>query len=112
MQIPIASPRNDYLVPQRDRNWGQVLIVVLSASILVLLALGLVGWPRLKGTSVNYDLIQLRQDVAELEVIERRLSAEVEFERSPARLADRGAELGLAPASSAGVWTDQGMAGE
>ena len=111
MQIQIAQPSNDYLVPQRDRNWGQVLIVVLAASIFVVLALGLVGWPRLKGTSVNYDLIHLRQEVAELEVIERRLYADLEFERSPARLAERATELGLAPATSAVVWSDQESSG-
>ena len=111
MQIPIAQPSNDYLVPQRDRNWGQVLIVVLTASILVLLALGLVGWPRLRGTTVNYDLIHLRQEVAELEVVEKRLCADLEFERSPARLAERATELGLAPAASAVLWTDQELSG-
>ncbi len=112
MQIPIAQPRNDYLVSQRDRHWGQVLIVVLTASFLVLLALGLVGWPRLRGTSVNYDLIRLREEVVELEVTERRLAAELEFERSPVRLAERASELGLAPADSAELWADRAEVNE
>ena len=104
MQIPIAQPSNDYLVPQRDRRWGQAMAVVLAASVLMLFALGLVGWPRLKGTSINYDLIRLRGEIEDLELIERRLRADLEFERAPARLAERAAELGLAPAPSAEPW--------
>lgn len=97
MELPIAVPSNDWLVQQPDRQWPRVLRALLGAGVLILLALGLVGWPRLKSTTLSYDILRLRQEVRELERVERRLALELELERSPTRLAERAAALGLAP---------------
>jgi hypothetical protein len=56
-----------------------------------------VGWPRLKATTVHYDLVQMRKEVESLRQLQRRLAIEVERERGPARLAERARELGLQP---------------
>jgi len=70
---------------------------------MVVLALALVGWPRLKSTSIHYELIRLRAQVAELEQHERVLRLELERERSPERLAARARALGMVPAAPAGL---------
>jgi hypothetical protein len=72
-------------------------------SAMVVLALGLVGWPRLKSTSIHYELIGLREEVLELERRQRSLELELERERSPERLAERARALGLVPAAPAGL---------
>ena len=97
------GPSNRFLIPQRDRRWPQVLSLLLMVSGLVVLALGLVGWPRLRSTSIHYELIRLREQVGELEQRERRLVLELEEERSPERLAARARDLGLVPAAPAGL---------
>ena len=74
----------------------------LMVAGVVVLALGLVGWPRLKSTAIHYELIRLRADVGELEQHERELRLELERERSPERLAIRARELGMVPAAPAG----------
>jgi hypothetical protein len=66
-------------------------------STVVLIALFLVGWPRLENTSIHYDLIQLRAEVAELTRQERALSLELEVVRNPARLVDDARSVGLVP---------------
>ena len=103
MQLPGVGPSNRFLIPQRDRRWPHVLTALLLVSTLVILALALVGWPRLKSTTIHYELIQLRATVAELEERERSLRLELERERSPERLARRAAELGLLPAPPLGM---------
>jgi hypothetical protein len=95
MQNPSLVPSNRFLIPQRDRRWPHVLSLLLTVSILVVLVLGLVGWPRLRSTSIHYELIRLRAEVAELEHRQRLLQLELERERSPERLADRARSIGL-----------------
>jgi len=111
MDIPVVGPSNRFLVQQRDRRWPRVLSTLLAISAALLLALGLVGWPRLKSTSIRYDLIRLRAEVVELERQEHLLAVELETQRSPERLAVRAAELGLVPPpnaepASSSVWTE------
>jgi hypothetical protein len=103
MDLPVIGPSNRFLIPQRDRHWPQVLSALIGVSALVVLALALVGWPRLKSTSIHYELIRLRSQVAELEKTERNLRLELEHERSPERLAARASELGMIPAAPAGL---------
>jgi hypothetical protein len=103
VQVPGMGPSNRFLIPQRDRRWPHVLTALLLVSTMVVLALALVGWPRLKSTTIHYELIQLRAQVAELEERERVLRLELERERSPDHLARRAAELGMVPAAPLGV---------
>jgi hypothetical protein len=103
MDFPVIGPSNRFLIPQRDRRWPQVLSALIAVSALVVLALALVGWPRLKSTSIHYELIRLRAEVEELERRERALRLELERERSPERLAARARALGLVPAAPAGL---------
>jgi len=98
MDRRVAAPTNRYLVRQRDRYWPRVLSSVLGAAGVLFLALFLVGWPRLHSTTIHYDLIRLRAEVAELERREHAVRLELEVERSPARLAQRAEQLGLVPA--------------
>jgi hypothetical protein len=103
MDLPVIGPSNRFLIPQRDRHWPQVLVALIGVSAMVVLALALVGWPRLKSTSVHYELIRLRAQVAELEQRERVLRLELERERNLERLAARARELGMVPAAPAGL---------
>jgi hypothetical protein len=103
MDFPVTGPSNRFLIPQRDRRWPQVLSALVGVSALVVLALAMVGWPRLKSTSIHYELIRLRAQVAELEQRERALKLELEMERSPERLAARAQEIGMVPAAPAGL---------
>ncbi|MCW8984723.1 MAG: hypothetical protein OQK55_05245 [Thermoanaerobaculales bacterium] len=103
MDLPVIGPSNRFLIPQRDRHWPQVLSALIGVSALVVLALALVGWPRLRSTSIHYELIRLRAQVAELEQRERILLLELEHERSPERLAARASELGMVPAAPLGL---------
>lgn len=97
------APSNRFLIPQRDRRWPHVLSALLVVSLLVVSVLGLVGWPRLRSTSIHYELIRLRAQVEELEERKRLLELELERERSPERLAERARDVGLAPPAPAGV---------
>lgn len=97
MDVGIALPTNRYLVHQRDRRWPRVLSSVLLLAAVVLGILLLVGWPRLRSTSLHYDLIVLRAEVLELEQRQRNLALLVECERSPLTLTERARELGLVP---------------
>ena len=97
MELPIASPSNRFLVPQRDRRWPHVFSVVVFMSAVVLSALFLVGWPRLRSTTIHYDLIKLRSEVSELERREHELTLELELVRNPASLAERARRVGLVP---------------
>ena len=103
LDFPVIGPSNRFLIPQRDRHWPQVLSALIGVSVMVVLALALVGWPRLKSTSIHYELIRLRAQVAELEQHERILRLELEHERSPERLAARARELGMVPAAPVGL---------
>ena len=103
MDFPVLGPSNRFLIPQRDRRWPQVLSALIGVSAMVMVALALVGWPRLRSTSIHYELIRLRAEVEELEQRERALRLELERERSPERLAARARELGMVPAAPAGL---------
>jgi len=103
MDLPVIGPTNRFLIPQRDRRWPQVLSALIGVSAMVMVALALVGWPRLRSTSIHYELIRLRAEVEELEQRERVLRLELERERSPERLAARARELGMVPAAPAGL---------
>jgi hypothetical protein len=97
VELPVVGPSNRFLVPQRDRRWPHVLSTFLLLAVLVVGVLGLVGWPRLKITSIHYDLIRLRAEVEQLQSRQRALSLELEYQRSPGILAARAVELGLVP---------------
>lgn len=97
MESPVAGPSNRFLTPQRDRRWPHVLSAVLLVSGVVLTALIMVGWPRLRSTSIHYELIRLRAEVEELQRLEHGLLVELERERNPVRLGERANELGLRP---------------
>jgi len=99
VELPVVGPTNRFLVAQRDRRWPHVLSTFLLVSVLVVGVLGLVGWPRLKITSIHYDLIRLRAEVEDLQLRERALRLELEYRRSPRVLAARAAEFGLVPLS-------------
>jgi hypothetical protein len=101
VELPVVGPSNRFLVPQRDRRWPDVLSTFLLLAVLVVGVLGLVGWPRLKITSIHYDLIHLRAEVEDLHSREQTLRLELEYRRSPRVLAARAAELGLVPLSAA-----------
>ena len=103
MDLHGLGPSNRFLIPQRDRRWPHVLSLLLMVSALVVLALGLVGWPRLRSTSIHYELIRLRAQVTDLEQRQRSLMLELEFERSPENLAARARALGMVPAAPAGL---------
>lgn len=107
--ILVTTPSNRFLVPQRDRRWPQVLSIALLMSAVVLVALILIGWPRLQSTSIHYDLIQLRAEVRELERRESELKLELEAERNPAALAERAHGAGLAPPSPAEMTADRSV---
>ncbi len=102
MELPISGPSNRFLTPQKDRRWPHVLSTLLAVAAVVVAALGLVGWPRLKSTAIHYELITLRAEVGRLEQRERSLRLELERERNPERLADRARALGLVPPAPAG----------
>ena len=106
IELPIAAPSNRFLVRQRDRRWLRVLSSALLVAAVVLAVLLLVGWPRLRSTSVNYDLLRLRAEVVALEQRERALSVELECERSPLALAARASQLGLQPPPPPVAWAD------
>jgi hypothetical protein len=74
-----------------------VLSTFLLLAVLVVGVLGLVGWPRLKITSIHYDLIRLRAEVDQLESTARALRLDLEYRRGPDVLAARAAALGLVP---------------
>jgi hypothetical protein len=99
VDLPVAGPSNRFLTPQRDRRWPQVLSGVLAVSGVVLTALFLVGWPRLRSTSIHYDLIRLRSEVEMLQRREHALRVELERERNPVSVGDQAVRLGLRPAS-------------
>ena len=80
MESPVALPSNRFLTPQRDRRWPHVLSVVLLVSGIVLTALILVGWPRLRSTSIYYELNRLRTEVDELQRRQHELLVELERE--------------------------------
>ena len=101
VELPITVPSNRFLTPQRDRRWPHVLSAVLLVAVM--------GWPRLRSTSIHYELIQLRAEVEELERHEHRLQVELERERSPARLGRRAAELGLNPPDPTALAQIQGQ---
>ena len=110
--LPVASPSNRFLVPQRDRRWPHVLSVVLLISAVVLVALFLVGWPRLQSMSIRYELIRLRADVRQLERRERELRFELEVERNPTRLAEQASSAGLVPPPPEAITAEDSTGGD
>ena len=112
MELPIVGPSNRFLVPQRDRRWPHVLSSFLLLAVLVIGVLGLVGWPRLKITSIHYELIRLRAEVEQLHSRERALRLELEYRRSPRVLAERAAAIGLVPPEAAGKRDDTAPLGD
>ena len=106
MELPVASPSNRFLVPQRDRRWPHVLSVVLFISVAVLSVLFLIGWPRLRSTSIHYDLITLRSEVKELQRTEREMMLELDVVRSPTSLAEHARHVGLVPPTAADMVTE------
>ncbi len=97
MDLLLVRPSNRFLVLQRDRRWLPALAFLLLLAALLAAALFLVGWPRLRSTSLHYDLVGLRAEVENLERRERRLEIDLELERDPSRLAERATAIGLVP---------------
>lgn len=95
VRVPVLAPSNRYLVPQRDRRWPHALTALLGVAALLLSTLIAVGWPRLRSTSIHYQLLELREEVRELERERHRLALELERLRAPEVLAERARELGL-----------------
>ena len=78
---------------------------------IVLTALFLVGWPRLRSTTIHYELIRLRSEVEMLQRREHALRVELEQERNPVTLGKRAEHLGLRSAGPDDLvirWTDGG----
>jgi hypothetical protein len=111
VELPVAVPSNRFLTPQRDRRWLHVLSAVLLVSVVVLSLLFLVGWPRLRSTSIHYQLIRLRAEVEDLERHRHRLQVELERQRSPVRLGQRASDLGLRPPDPGALVAGQGGEG-
>jgi len=80
-----------------------VLSAVLLVSGVVLTALILVGWPRLKSTSIHYELNRLRAEVKDLQRVEHELIVQLERQRNPVRLGERARKLGLQAPSSESI---------
>ncbi len=95
MDIAIPRPTNRFLVRQRDRRWAQALVSVLLIAVCLLLALTLIGWPRLRRISLHYDLIKFQSDVHRLEQREKELILQLQKWQDPATLALRASGLGL-----------------
>ncbi len=74
-------------------------------SVVVLAALFLVGFPRLRNTSIHYDLIQLRAEVKELQRTERELNLQLDVIRSPTSLAEKALRAGLVPPAASDMVT-------
>lgn len=105
MEVQVVRPSNRFLVRQRDRRWLGVLSSTLLLGGVLLAVLFLVGWPRLRSTTLHYSLIRLRSEVGELKRHERALELELEEARAPAQLMARGEALGLAPPNPEGSAT-------
>ncbi|MEE4272453.1 MAG: hypothetical protein V2I67_12310 [Thermoanaerobaculales bacterium] len=112
VELPVTGPTNEWLVAQRDRRWPHVFATFLLLAVFVVGALGLVGWPRLKITSIHYDLIRLRSELDVLTTREHALRIELEYQRSPEVLARRALELGLVPPDTVGATASVPVDGE
>lgn len=106
---PIPLPRNRHIKARPDRRWPVAFALLALTSLLFVAALALVGWPRLRGISLHYELVRVRAEVESLRYRERQLAVEVEKLRAPSHLAARAAELGLAPPSGATVVAGSGV---
>jgi hypothetical protein len=95
--LPQGRPTNRFLVRLPDRRMPRALMTALVMGAAMVLVLSLIGWPRLKSTSIHYDLIRLRDEVDALATQEHALGIELELERAPTRLEQRAAQLGLVP---------------
>ena len=95
MDVPVTRPSNRFLIRERDRRWPRVLSIAIGLGAVVVITLFLVGWPRLRSTSLHYEILLARDEVRELESTERALRLELERERDPNRLAERARALGL-----------------
>ena len=99
IELPLSRPSNRFLVRQRDRRWVQALAAALLLAALLSAVLFAVGWPRLKATSIHYEIVRLRSRVAVLERRERALETTLAELRDPVRLGEQARELGLVPPS-------------
>lgn len=97
MELAAPRPTNRFLIQQRDRHWAHVLSATLLLAGLLVAVLFLVGWPRLKSTTIHYDLLRLRAEVTELEQRERSLRLQLERRRAPLELEASARSLGLEP---------------
>ena len=95
----LRMPTNKFLVREPDRRIPRVLGSVLVLAMALLLMLSIIGWPRLRSTSIHYRLNRLRAEVHELRDQEHHLAVALEQERAPRRLAERATALGLQPAT-------------
>ncbi len=112
IELPVVRPTNVWVRRERDQRWLRALAAMLVTAVLVGAMLFLIGWPRLQTTSINYNVIQLRTEVARLTRQERALEIEVQEQMRPGRLAKQARELGLQPAGAAQitVFPDAGVA--
>jgi len=103
IELPVSRPSNRFLVRQRDRRWVQALAATLLLAAVLSTVMFAVGWPRLKATSIHYDIVRLRAHVGELERRERALEAELAALRDPSQLGKRARAMGLAPPAADSV---------
>ncbi len=101
IERPIPLPTNRHIRARPDRRWPLAFALLALSSLLLVAALALVGWPRLRGISLHYELVRVRAEVEALRYRERQLVVEVERLRSPCSLSERAAGLGLVPPAPA-----------
>ncbi len=102
----ISLPTNRHITAKRDRRWPLAFSLLGLLSLALALTLALVGWPRLHGISLNYDLVRLRAEVEGLQLRTLDLETRLECLRSPGALAERASDLGLEPAGPEVMRTD------
>lgn len=105
IERPIPLPTNRHIRALPDRRWPVAFALLAMVSLLFVAALAVVGWPRLRGISLHYELVRARAEVETLRYRERQLAVAVEKLRAPKNLADRATDLGLAPPPASSVVT-------
>lgn len=106
IQRPIPLPTNRHITAQRDRKWPVAFALLALLSMVLVLTLGLIGWPRLQSVSLHYDLVRLRTEVENLQYQAQDLEANMERLRSPETLSQQAVVLGLTQPDSAMITSE------
>lgn len=110
IQRPIPLPTNRHITAQRDRKWPLAFALLALLSMVLVLTLGLIGWPRLQSVSLHYDLVRLRTEVENLQYQAQDLEADMERLRAPETLSRKAVALGLTqPEPSMIISEDEGL---